>query len=35
MYVRWAEAHGMKVELVAESPGEEAGIRSVDLPITG
>src|SRR4051812_7641890 len=24
MYVRWAEAHGMKVEMIAESPGEEA-----------
>ena len=35
MYVRWAEAHGMKVELVAESAGEEAGIRSVTYKIIG
>ena len=35
MYVRWAEAHGMKVELIAESPGEEAGIRSVTYRISG
>ena len=35
MYVRWAEAHGMKVELISESPGEEAGIRSVTYRING
>jgi peptide chain release factor 2 len=35
MYVRWAEAKGMKVELIAESPGEEAGIRSVTYRISG
>ena len=35
MYVRWAEAKGMKVELIAESPGEEAGIRSVTYRING
>jgi len=35
MYVRWAEAHGMKVELQSESPGEEAGIRSVTYRING
>jgi peptide chain release factor 2 len=35
MYVRWAEQHGMKVELIAESPGEEAGIRSVTYRING
>jgi peptide chain release factor 2 len=35
MYVRWAEAHGMKVELIAESPGEEAGIRSAAYRISG
>jgi len=35
MYVRWAEAHGYKVELQAESPGEEAGIRSVTYQIKG
>jgi len=35
MYVRWAEAHGMKVELVSESAGEEAGIRSAAYRISG
>ncbi len=35
MYMRWAEAHGYKVELQDESPGEEAGIRSVTYQIKG
>jgi peptide chain release factor 2 len=35
MYVRWAEAHGYKVELMAESAGEEAGIRSATYKIAG
>jgi peptide chain release factor 2 len=35
MYVRWAEAHGYKVEMIAENPGEEAGIRSVTYQIKG
>jgi peptide chain release factor 2 len=35
MYSRWAEAHGMKVELVDEIPGEEAGIKSAVLRIEG
>jgi peptide chain release factor 2 len=35
MYVRWAEGHGMKVELISENPGEEAGIRSVTYQIKG
>jgi peptide chain release factor 2 len=35
MYVRWSEAHGYKVEMIAESPGEEAGIRSVTYRING
>jgi peptide chain release factor 2 len=35
MYARWAEAHGHKVELVEESPGEEAGIKSVTYRILG
>jgi peptide chain release factor 2 len=35
MYVRWAEAKGYKVELIAESPGEEAGIRSATYQIRG
>ncbi len=35
MYTRWAEAHGYKVELQDESPGEEAGLRSVTYQIKG
>ncbi len=35
MYVRWAEKHGYKVELISESPGEEAGIKSVTYKISG
>ena len=35
MYVRWAEKHGYKVELLAESPGEEAGIKSATYQIKG
>jgi peptide chain release factor 2 len=35
MYVRWAEAHGYKVELQSESAGEEAGIRSATYRING
>ena len=35
MYVRWAEQHGYKVELLSESPGEEAGIKSVGYKISG
>ncbi|WP_339948808.1 peptide chain release factor 2 [uncultured Albimonas sp.] len=35
MYTRWAEAHGYKVELMSESAGEEAGIKSASYKITG
>lgn len=35
MYVRWAEAHGYKVEWLEESPGEEAGLKSASLKIIG
>jgi peptide chain release factor 2 len=35
MYTRWAEAHGYKVELLDESPGEEAGIKSATYRISG
>ncbi|MEM7766370.1 MAG: peptide chain release factor 2 [Pseudomonadota bacterium] len=35
MYVRWAEAHGMKVEELDEREGEEAGIKSATLQIKG
>ncbi|HQU70445.1 MAG TPA: peptide chain release factor 2 [Albidovulum sp.] len=35
MYVRWAEKKGYKVELQAETAGDEAGIRSAAYKITG
>ncbi len=35
MYVRWAEKHGYKVELISQTPGEEAGIKSVTYKIIG
>ena len=35
MYMRWANAHNMKVELIEESPGEEAGIKSATILIKG
>jgi peptide chain release factor 2 len=35
MYMRWAEAHGYKVEFIEESPGEEAGIKSATLKVNG
>jgi peptide chain release factor 2 len=35
MYSRWAEAHGCKVTLTEESPGEEAGIKSATIQVSG
>jgi peptide chain release factor 2 len=35
MYVRWAEAHGYKVEWVEESEGEGAGLKSATVVIKG
>jgi peptide chain release factor 2 len=35
MYVRWAEAHGYKVEWLEESAGEEAGIKSATIRVSG
>lgn len=35
MYGRWADAHGFKTELVDRSEGEEAGIKSATLIMTG
>ena len=35
MYVRWAESQGYKVEQIAETQGEEAGIKSATLRISG
>jgi peptide chain release factor 2 len=35
MYSRWAEAHDADVTIIAQSDGEEAGIKSVTLEIDG
>ena len=35
MYVRWAEAHGYKVEWLEESAGEEAGLKSATIKVIG
>jgi peptide chain release factor 2 len=34
-YMRWAEAHGYTVELLDETPGEEAGIKSTTFSVNG
>jgi peptide chain release factor 2 len=35
MYMRWAEQHGYKVQMLEESEGEQAGIKSATLQISG
>ena len=35
MYVRWAEAHGYKVDWIEESEGEGAGVKSATVMIKG
>ena len=35
MYIRWSEKKGYKVELLAETAGDEAGIRSASYKISG
>lgn len=35
MYVRWAEDHGYKVSWIEESAGEEAGLKSATIQISG
>lgn len=35
MYTRWADKKGYKVETISLLPGDEAGIKSVELKITG
>ena len=35
MYTRWAEKHNWKVDLLDKSEGEEAGIKSATIKITG
>jgi len=35
MYTRWANAHDMEVDLIEETPGETAGVKSATLQIKG
>jgi peptide chain release factor 2 len=35
MYMRWAEQHAYKVQLMEASEGEQAGIKSATLQVTG
>lgn len=35
MYSRWADAHGYKTEMIEESVGEEAGIKSATIKVSG
>lgn len=35
MYLRWAERHEFKVEVIEESPGDVAGIKSATVKIEG
>jgi peptide chain release factor 2 len=35
MYTRWAEKHGYKVQMLEASEGEQAGIKSVTLQVSG
>lgn len=35
MYMRWSESKGYKVELIEETEGEEAGIKSATFKVTG
>ena len=35
MYSRWAEQHGYKAVLTEESPGEQAGLKSATIQVSG
>jgi peptide chain release factor 2 len=35
MYLRWAEARGLKTQLLEATPGEEAGLKSATFTLTG
>ncbi len=35
MYSRWADRRGYKVDMMEESPGEEAGIKSTTMKVSG
>jgi peptide chain release factor 2 len=35
MYIRWAEQHGYRIEVIDEHEGEEAGVKSITLKVSG
>jgi peptide chain release factor 2 len=35
MYMRWAESHGYKLQLIEESEGEGAGLKSATIRVSG
>jgi peptide chain release factor 2 len=35
MYVRWAEQHGYSIEVINEHEGEEAGVKSITVKVSG
>lgn len=35
MYLRWAEQQGFKTEVIDQTPGEEAGIKSATIAVNG
>src|SRR5260370_21152759 len=35
MYLRWAERKGMSAEVLDETPGEEAGLKSATIQFSG
>jgi peptide chain release factor 2 len=35
MYTRWAEQHGLTVELIEENSGEQAGVKSATIQVKG
>ena len=35
MYMRWAEQHGYKVQMIEASEGEQAGLKSATLQVSG
>ncbi len=35
MYLRWAERHGYKTEILDYTPGEEAGTKSITIAVNG